>query len=251
MIFTKEKGFFSELTPKTGFLLGISWGIAVIALVGFFVLLFGGAPLGGETNTNGAVALNTNTNVNQPSPSIPPEPEGDASKLSPVIQDDHIRGDFNAPITLIEFSDFECPFCRRHFATMEQILKNYEGKVRLVFRHFPLPSLHPNAPKDAEASECASEQGKFWEMHDKIFSATGSLTVDILKDYAKELGLDTAKFNDCLDSGKYEGKVRQHSLEGQAAGVGGTPSTFVNGELVKGALPYESFKQIIDSLLQR
>lgn len=242
----------SRLSSRGNFLLGISWGIAIVSLTGFFILLAvfvsGRVPADSNVNNVNAKAVNPNPN---PNPNVPPpEPEADLSKLSPVTDVDHIRGDANAQITMIEFSDFECPFCKIHKATVDKILNDYQGKVRLVFRHFPLTMLHPNAQKDAEASECASEQGKFWEMHDKIFAATPPLTVDILKSYAKDLKLDTTKFNDCLDSGKYASKVNAMAGEGQAAGVTGTPATFVNGQLIKGALPYESFKQIIDGLLQ-
>lgn len=185
---------------------------------------------------------------NQPAPS--PAPEAPAAKQSfNITKNDHVRGDFNAPITLVEFSDFECPFCERHYPTGNQILSNYKGKVRLVYKHFPL-SFHPNAQKAAEASECASEQGKFWEYHDKLFTnQPGGLSTDKFKQWAGELKLNTKNFNDCLDTGKYAAKVRADSQEGSQKGVNGTPATFINGELVSGAVPYEQFKQIIDSLL--
>jgi protein-disulfide isomerase len=128
-------------------------------------------------------------------------------------------------------------------------MTDYKGKVKLVFRHFPLTSIHPNAQKAAEASECANDQGKFWEMHDKMFADQNNLGVDNLKTMAKSLGLSTSKFNDCLDSGKYTQKVTASENEGAQYGVQGTPATFVNGTLVSGALPYDSFKQVIDSAL--
>jgi len=149
---------------------------------------------------------------------------------------------------LVEFSDFECPFCGRHYQTLKKILSDYKGKVRLVYKHFPL-GFHPNAQKAAEASECASEQGKFWEYHDKLFEnqPTG-YSLEKFKQWAKDLGLNSSKFNDCLDSGKYAKKVQADYQEGLQKGVNGTPATFVNGQLVSGALPYEAFKQIIDNL---
>jgi protein-disulfide isomerase/copper chaperone CopZ len=146
-----------------------------------------------------------------------------------ITKDDHIRGDFNAPITLVEFSDFECPFCARHFPTLNKILSDYKGKVRLVYKHFPL-GFHPNAQKAAEASECAAEQGKFWEYHDKLFeNFQNGYSLEKFKQWAKELGLDTKKFNDCLDSGKYAKKFQNDYQEGLQKGVNGTPSVFVNG----------------------
>jgi len=166
-----------------------------------------------------------------------------------ITRDDHIRGDFNAPITLVEFSDFECPFCARHFPTLNEILREYQGKVRLVYKHFPLP-FHPNAQKAAEASECAAEQGKFWEYHDKLFeNFSEGYSLEKFKQWAKDLGLDSDRFDNCLNSGKYSQKVQKDIQEGNQKGVEGTPATFVNGQLISGALPYEVFKQIIDNLL--
>lgn len=166
-----------------------------------------------------------------------------------ITKDDNIRGDFNAPITLVEFSDFECPFCERHYPTLNKVLADYKGKVRLVYKHFPL-GFHPNAPKAAEASECAGEQKKFWEYHDKLFDNFNlGYSLENFKKWAKDLGLNASQFNDCLDSGKFVQKVQADYQEGSQKGVQGTPATFVNGQLVSGALPYESFKQIIDGLL--
>ena len=166
-----------------------------------------------------------------------------------ISNNNHVRGNFNAPVTLVEFSDFECPFCEKIFPTINKILDDYEGKVRLVYKQFPL-SFHPNAQKAAEASECASEQEKFWEYHDKLFeNQANGYSVEKFKQWAKDLALNTQKFNDCLDSGKYAQKVQTDFQEGQQKGVSGTPATFINGRLIVGAQPYESFKQIIDGLL--
>ncbi len=168
-----------------------------------------------------------------------------------ISNNNHVRGNFNAPITLVEFSDFECPFCERIYPTLNKILSDYKDKVRLVYKYFPL-SFHPNAQKAAEAAECASEQGKFWEYHDKLFeNQSGGFSTDKFKQWAKDLNIDSAKFNSCLDSGKYAQKVQADAQEGQQKGVNGTPATFVNGQLVSGALPYETFKQIIDGLVTK
>lgn len=177
------------------------------------------------------------------------QPQAPAPVSFAVTKDNNIRGDFDAPITLVEFSDFECPFCARHLPTLNRLLNEYDGKVRLVYKHFPL-GFHPNAQKAAEASECAGEQGKFWEYHDKLFENYQDYGLDNFKQWAKDLRLNSAKFNDCLDSGKYAQKVKKDAQEGAQKGVNGTPATFVNGQLVSGAVPYEAFKQIIDGLLQ-
>jgi len=198
----------------------------------------------------GRQAVQILSDANSPTQPSPEQPTQKPVAEFKITKDDHIRGDFNAPITLVEFSDFECPFCKRHFPTLNKILSDYKGKVRLAYKHFPL-DFHPNAQKAAEASECASEQGKFWEYHDKIFENQASgLSLDKFKQWAKDLGLDTQRFNACLDSGKYAKKVQADYQEGLRKGVNGTPVTFVNGQLVSGALPYESFKQIIDSILR-
>lgn len=169
-----------------------------------------------------------------------------------ITEENHVRGDFSSQITLVEFSDFECPFCKSHIPTLERILNEYSGFVRLVYKHFPLSNIHPNAQKAAEASECASEQGKFWEFHDKLFAVpSGGLSVEKYKQIAKELSLDTNKFNDCLDGSKYEEKVRSDYNEGSSHGVTGTPANFINGELISGAVPYDDFKKKIDELLQK
>ena len=199
-----------------------------------------------ETNQQAAQIL---PDTNSRTQSFPEQPGQKPVVEFKITKDDHVRGDFNAPITLVEFSDFECPFCARHYSTMNKILSEYSGKVKWVFKHFPL-RFHPNAQKAAEASECAAEQGKFWEYHDKLFeNFSQGYSLEKFKQWAKDLGLNSGKFNDCLDSGKFAQKVQADYQEGIQKGVKGTPATFVNGRLVSGALPYEVFKQIIESLL--
>ena len=175
--------------------------------------------------------------------------------------DDAVLGDPNAPVTLIEFSDFQCPFCRKFYKeTLPQIKKEYilTGKAKLVYRDFPLVQIHPGATPAAEGAECAQDQGKFWEMHDAIFdeqeklgSGTVQFTADDVKKWAANIGLDTSKFNQCLDSGKYKQEVEKDLADGSAAGVNGTPATFVNGRLVSGAQPFSAFKVIIDEELKK
>ena len=164
-----------------------------------------------------------------------------------------VKGDENAPVTIVEFSDFECPFCASFYRdTLPQVISEYidTGKAKLYYRHYPL-DFHPSAKKLAVASECANEQGKFWEMHDIIFDnqAAGDFADETITSWAGELGLDTGSFSACLASGKYDDKIAQDLAEGAEAGVDGTPSFYVNGERIVGAQPFESFKALIDSKL--
>jgi len=247
----EEKKFF-DMSPKQSLVMGLLGGIAIISVVGLVVVLAGGK-LGqsnpGLANTNTNVNANVNANAN-PTPT-PPEPTGDVSKLNSVLAQAYSTGPDNAKVALIEVSDFQCPYCQRHVATMDQIMKDYAGKVKRVWINFPLTSIHPYAMKAAEAGECAGEQGKFWQMHNKIFANQSAITEDDLKGYAKDLGLNTDQFNSCFDDGKYASKIQQQMAAAQAAGVTGTPGTFVNGELVKGAYPYDTFKQLIDAELAK
>jgi protein-disulfide isomerase len=160
------------------------------------------------------------------------------------------RGPATAPVTIVEFSDFQCPFCGRLIPTLEQVKQKYGDKVRIVFRQYPLP-MHPNAQKAAEASLCANDQGKFWEMHDAMFKNQQELAVDNLKAKAAALGLKADEFNACLDSGKHVPQVQADVKDGSAVGVNGTPAMFVNGRFLSGAVPIEQLSSIIDDELQR
>ena len=161
------------------------------------------------------------------------------------------KGPDSAPITIVEYSDFQCPYCHRANASLKQIEEKYPGKVRLVFRNFPLTQIHPNAAKAAEAGSCANDQGKFWPMHDRLFENQSKLTVPDLKEHAVALGLDAAAFGTCLDSGKYTAEWKKTVDEGQKYGLSGTPSFFINGRLLVGAQPFEGFAQVIDDELSR
>ncbi len=161
------------------------------------------------------------------------------------------RGTKDAPINIVEFSDFQCPFCKSVTATLRQLMEQYAGKVRLVFRDFPIPGLHPLAPKAHEAARCAAEQGKFWEYHDVLFERSPLLSPPELKRYARDLKLDGAAFDQCLDSGKQQAAIAGDVQEGQQLGVTGTPAFFINGRMLVGAQPAAAFQQIIDSELAR
>ena len=150
----------------------------------------------------------------------------------------------------MEFSDFQCPYCARFFLqTYPQIRQEYEGKIKFVYRDFPLTTIHANAEKAAEATECADEQGKYWEYHDLLWTKQEALDVSSLKSYAAGLGLDTAAFDECLDSGKYASEVEKNLQDGVSYGVQGTPAFLINGLLVPGALPFASFKTVLDAAL--
>jgi protein-disulfide isomerase len=157
------------------------------------------------------------------------------------------RGPADAPVTIIEFSDYECPFCKRAEPTVEQVVAAYPDKVRLVYRHYPLP-FHKNARPAAEAAACANAQGKFWEYHAKVFEAE-SLDEASLKKVAGEASLDQAKFDACLANKEQAAAVEKDIADASAVGVRGTPAFFINGRMISGAQPFEKFKVIIDEEL--
>ncbi len=195
-----------------------------------------------------------------PSPAAPPPPTA-AVSAAELEDDDAFLGNENAPLTIVEFSDFQCPFCRKFWKdTLPSIKKDYidTGKVKFVYRDFPLTSIHPGAQPAAEASECAREQDRFWQYHDKIFEeqdkrgqGTVQFGVADLKQWAADLGLDTGKFNKCLDSGKYSAEVNKDLIDAQRAGGQGTPHFVIGNTPVSGAMPYSSFKPVIDAELAR
>jgi len=161
-------------------------------------------------------------------------------------------GPEDAAITMVEFSDFECPYCESFGPTLEQVKETYAGDVKVVFLQFPLRQIHPNAQKAAEASLCAFEQGAFWEAHDLYFAEQRSLTVPDLKEKAERLGIDAEAFATCLDSGKYADRVDIEMSAGAAVGVTGTPAVFINGRpLPGGAVPFEMVAELIDDELER
>ncbi len=170
----------------------------------------------------------------------------------PKMTFDHVKGKADAKITIVEWSDFQCPYCGKFYTeTLPELQKQFidTGKVKLVYKHFPL-SFHENAQKAAEASECASEQGKFWEMHDKIFENQQTLTVVDLKKYAVDLKLDTKKFDECLDTNKYAEKVKADMEIGAKVGVSGTPGFLINGIILSGAQPFAAFEEVIKAELE-
>lgn len=180
---------------------------------------------------------------------------GNSPQALPVSSSDKSKGEANAPVTVVEYSDFQCPYCGVFATNAERQLEEEfvgTGKVRFVYRN--LAFIGNESQWAAQAAECANEQGKFWDYHDKLFNSQkgendGAFSKPNLKGFAVELGLDTAQFNQCLDSGKYATKVRQETLEGQQAGVRGTPTLFVNGQLIDQGANYDVLRASILAIL--
>ena len=197
-----------------------------------------------------AINLNYKSNSNE-EPIAPTEPTQDSPKSQYSADNDPVKGSKDAPVTIIEFSDFECSFCARHYSqTLPHIEENYiqTGKVKLIFRDYPL-GFHQYAKKAAEASECADEQDKYWEYHDKLFENQNALDIESLKQYAVDLGLDATTFNECLDSGTMASEVEKDFQDGVGYGVTGSPTFVINEVKVVGSQPYEMFEQIIEQEL--
>jgi protein-disulfide isomerase len=209
-----------------------------------------------EKNSAPTIAAGDANKPGQANPSSAP-----SKKPKTVAATDHIRGNKNAKVTLITYSDYECPFSKSVEPTLKQLRDTYGDKIRSIYRHYPLP-FHANAQKEAEAAECIAQLGgndAFWKYTDAIFERTTSngtgIALDSLGPLAAEIGIDQQQFQSCLDSGKYEKQVKDSITEGTTAGVQGTPSTFIldskgNSELVVGAQPIASFKTIIDKDLK-
>src|SRR5262245_7838380 len=171
-------------------------------------------------------------------------PKGDVSPAGPPA-----RGPEAAPVTIVEFSDYECPFCKRAEPTVKKVLETYGDKVRLVYRNYPL-EFHATARPAAEASACAADQGRFWEVHDKMF-ATCDLHDAKLKSLAGEVGLDQAKFDECFAKKQFKADIDKDMADASSVGVTGTPAFFINGRMLSGAQPFEKFKEVIDEELAR
>jgi protein-disulfide isomerase len=156
------------------------------------------------------------------------------------------RGAKDAAVTLVEFSDFQCPFCQAAVATINQLMAQYAGKIKLIFRDFPIPNLHPLAPKAHEAARCAAEQDKFWEYHDLLFERSPRLAPAELKQYARDLKLNGEDFDKCFDAGKYQAAIASDVQDATRLGASGTPTFFINGLMIVGAQPISTFQKIID-----
>lgn len=213
-----------------------------------------GIVIAGAIIVTGGIKINSKVQLDEISSSADgnsqPKPAGSKGidQLA-VNEEDHIRGNPEAPITIIEFSDFQCPFCARFHPTVQQILNDYPDQVRWVYKHFPLDSIHPEARPSAEASECAGEQGKFWEFADGLFENQSLLGSNLYKELASQIGLNLSQFEDCVSSRKYKDHVEADLQDGIKAGITGTPGSFVNGEKISGAVPYGVLEATINRVL--
>lgn len=240
---------------KQSLILGLVSGVAAVSLL---ALIFLGTAYFKELNKEGD---ERNTENNAPSvvenkPSAPkpaptqPEPAKQKALEVKINPDDNIRGNENAPITVVEFSDAQCPYCGRFHSTMKRVMEEYPDDVRWVYKHFPLDSIHPLARKAGEAQECAGEQDKFWEYSDLLFANQSSINEAYFSKLAGEIDLDINDFDACLESGKFAQKVSDDLKYGQQLGVRGTPGNFINGVSIPGAVPFNQVKATIDSLLK-
>lgn len=254
-----HNGLFHNASPKLTFVFGLVLGLALVSFVGFIILLVG------KLSAKNTVE-NTPVAVTAPTPLLPqapsPQPEERVGTFRPVdAKQDHIRGDVQAPVTVIEYSDTECPFCKRFHPTMQDIIEQYKGKVRWVYRHFPLRQLHSKAAKEAEATECAGElagNDGFWKYVDRLFAVTPSndgLDPAELSKIATTIGLNQKKFENCLSSGKYAIHVSGDERDAVGAGGRGTPySVIVAGDQkipVSGAVPLSELQQILDQVVNK
>jgi protein-disulfide isomerase len=185
-----------------------------------------------------------------PAPAVAAAPPPPAAIQEIAVGSSPVKGPANAPVTIIAFSDFQCPFCSRVVPTLKQIEEQYKGKVKIAFKNQPLP-FHNNARGAAAAGLAANEQGKFWEMHDKMFANQQALDRPSLEKYASEIGLNVAKFTAALDSNKFEAQIAADSQEGSRVGANGTPTFFINGRQLVGAQPFDQFKSVIDDELKK
>lgn len=226
----EKKGFFDG-NPKMIFVFGLVAGIAITAL--FYSTSW---PAKADKQGDDVVVDSGDSDTTEP-------------VLAAVTSDDWIRGDISkAKVVLVEYSDFECPYCGSHNPTMLEIMDMYGDDVAWVYRHLPL-SFHANAIPSALASECAGEQGEFWGFSDAMYENNTSLGDDLYYSVAQDLGLDMDKFDECYTTEKYADAIESDYVSGFDAGVNGTPATFVNGMLVSGALPIDAFADIIDGIL--
>jgi protein-disulfide isomerase len=175
-------------------------------------------------------------------------------RATPGVDDDAVIGDVDAPVTMIVFGDYQCPFCKQQADNAEAgIRRDYvgNGKVKMVFRDFPLEGIHPSARPAAEAAQCAAAQGKFWQYHDALYAKQAELgSLDYTK-LASDLGLKTAEFTSCLKDPATAAEVSKDLADGSAAGIAGTPGSFINGIYIEGAYPYSDFKKVIDGELSK
>lgn len=225
---------------KRDFYFGLITGIAISAVIGFVIMLVMYVNKGEEIEYDKDIV------------------DYEEYEKEPVVKEvdmkltdnDQIKGSKDGSVTIIDYSDYQCPYCASFNSTMKRVVDEYDGKVKWVRRHFPLDSIHKYARGAAEAAECAGDQGKFWEYSDELFENQSKINDSLYAELAEGLELNMDDFDKCIDSGKYKDKVNNDYKGGAMNGVSGTPAIFINGEPVKGgALPYEELKDVINELL--
>jgi protein-disulfide isomerase len=256
---TEEKSLISE--PSKGVII-VSRSFMLNAAIALIAFILGALTISGINaqsaaahraehqtlidETIAAVASLGNANAANPDQNQPQREE----RLTINVDDDPYWGSIDAPITIVEFSDFQCPFCGRfHVETYPRLREIYGDRIRFVYRDFPILSLHPNALLSAQAANCANDQGEYWQYHDLLLTNQDQSARPALGAFAEQLGLDMTLFDQCLDSGKYEQEVNADAREGSLYGVTGTPTFFINGRPLVGAQPYEVFASIIEQEL--
>jgi protein-disulfide isomerase len=232
---TSDNQTAAEAPPRFNFLiLLVPAAFAIGLLVGYGIWGRNPPPVAAATNPQNAAQ----------------EPTQQIKRYPVPVDDDPSIGPQDAPITIIEFSDYECPFCKRWYDDVySKLLETYPAQVRFVYRDFPLTSSHPNAQSAAEAANCANEQGKYWQYHDKLFSDALPLGTDAYQQYASQLGLDTTKFEQCLAERRYQQEVEADLQYAANLGINSTPTFFINGIPIVGAQPFEVFQYVIDKEL--
>lgn len=216
----KKKSIFHDY-PWFMFVFGIVLGIAIFASYNYFKL----------------------TSDNSPEQAQP------QSATFNITNQDHIWGNPDAKVEIVIFNDFTCPYCSEHMVGLKEFMENYKDKIKIIWRHFPLDKRNQESLYAANASECAAEQGKFWDFAHRLFEDQDNLSLNFYYHVAEELELDIDKFKKCVEDDKYAGRVEAHYSEGLAKGVEGTPANFINGRYIPGAIPYYDLKQLIDPLL--
>lgn len=248
----QPKGFFDALPPKQAFWLGCVSAILTIGTLGF--ILLGGCVLGGDCSIEKLALADTGAKAEVDADEVAADAQPTTTGVPTVTSEDQIRGNPDAAITIIEYSDFQCPYCSRFHPTMQQVMEEYTTQVRWVYRHFPLSSIHSEAIPAANAAECAAEQDKFWEYADALFENQSELGEELYARLANELGLNAGQWQECYASEKYADKITQQAEGGAEAGVTGTPGSFIvdqdgNATPIKGALPFSSIASAIESVL--
>ncbi|MEI8361470.1 MAG: DsbA family protein [bacterium] len=232
------------IASKQSFIFGVTVGVAATAIL--TLILVGSGTLNAGSLNNDSSVSNIKPLNNKALAGLKASEKKDVK----LTKADHIRGNKNAKVTIIEYSDMQCPYCARFHETMRQIMLAYPNDVNWTFRHFPLESIHPYAKKAAEAAECAGDQDKFWEYTDKLYDNQGSISESYLGQVATELNLNIDKFNSCLATNKFAAKIDADAASGRSLGVQGTPGSFINGLSVPGNLPFSSLEPIIKEALQ-